>query len=438
MAQLGQRFRLDLADALAGNAELAANFLERARMAIFQAETQADNLALAFGQALERFRKLLLEHAERSGIGRNDSGVVFDEVAQLRIFFLADGRFQGNRFLADLLDLAHAFRRKAHFLGDFFRGRFAAQGLQQLALNAHQLVDGFHHVHGNADGTGLIGDGARDGLTDPPGGVRGELEALGVVELLYRADKAKVAFLDKVEEQHAAANVALRDGHNKTKVSFDKLLLRIQAHLLDASKAPAFTALKLDALLFGLLKLLGCGNAGLDLHSKVDFLCRGKQGNLADFLQVHTNRVAGEQGNRRIRRRFAGASLTGALSLMGNLGNSDLRSGLELFLGYAFEQAFVGKVGSLHTVFVIVFQVGGLCIGLQDMVLLFVHIELDSRSFFRLLLGGGCRLRLGALLLRGGLLLGSGRRRGLLGGCLLGWRFLRRFLLCLFLGFRLL
>ncbi len=293
-------------------------------------------------------------------------------------------------------------------------------------------------MHGNADGAGLVGDGARDGLADPPGGVRRELEALGVVELLYRADKAKIAFLDKVEEQHATANVALGDGHNKAQVRFDELLLCIQAHLLDAGKAPAFAALELDALLFGLLEFLGSGNAGLDLHGQVDFLRCGEQGNLADFLQVHANRVAREQGNGRIGGRLAGAALAGALRLMGNLGNGNLRSGLELFLGNALEQAFVGEIGSLHAVLVVVLQVGRLCVGLQDMIVLVVHIELGGLGLFGLLLGGSRRLRFRGFLLRSGLLLGSGRCRGLLSGCFLGWRFLRRFLLRLFLGFRLL
>ena len=47
MAQLAQRLRLDLADALAGDAELAADLLERAAAAVFEAEAQLQHLALA-------------------------------------------------------------------------------------------------------------------------------------------------------------------------------------------------------------------------------------------------------------------------------------------------------------------------------------------------------------------------------------------------------
>src|SRR2546428_266285 len=58
-----------------------------------------------------------------------------------------------------------------------------------------------------ADGAGLVGDGARDGLADPPRRVRGELEALAVVELLDRAHQARVPLLDEVEQGQARARV---------------------------------------------------------------------------------------------------------------------------------------------------------------------------------------------------------------------------------------
>jgi hypothetical protein len=64
---------------------------------------------------------------------------------------------------------------------------------------------------GDADRPRLVGDGARDGLTNPPVGIGREPVALVVVELLDRADQAHVAFLDEVEEGHAAAEVLLGD-----------------------------------------------------------------------------------------------------------------------------------------------------------------------------------------------------------------------------------
>jgi hypothetical protein len=80
------------------------------------------------------------------------------------------------------------------------------------------LVELLDHVHWDADGPALVGDRARDGLADPPGGVRGELVAAAVVELLDRADEAERALLDEVQEREAAAQVALGDGDDEAQV----------------------------------------------------------------------------------------------------------------------------------------------------------------------------------------------------------------------------
>src|SRR5699024_12742393 len=71
-----------------------------------------------------------------------------------------------------------------------------------------------------------VGHGSSDRLPDPPGGVGGELITLGVVELLHRADQAEVALLDQVQEQHAAAGVALGQGDHEPEVRLQEVVLR--------------------------------------------------------------------------------------------------------------------------------------------------------------------------------------------------------------------
>ena len=98
-----------------------------------------------------------------------------------------------DTLLRNLLNLADAVGAHVHLGTDLLGGRVATQVLEKLALHADELVDGLDHVHGNTDGTGLVGDSTRDGLTDPPCGVRGELKALLVVELLDGANQTEVA-----------------------------------------------------------------------------------------------------------------------------------------------------------------------------------------------------------------------------------------------------
>ena len=83
-------------------------------------------------------------------------------------------------------------------------------------------------MNGDTDGSRLVGNGSRDGLTDPPGRIGRELEALGIIELINSLNKTYVAFLNKVKEVHSAADVFLCDADDKTsfaKVDVDKQTL---------------------------------------------------------------------------------------------------------------------------------------------------------------------------------------------------------------------
>ena len=161
-----------------------------------------------------------------------------------------------------------------HLAGDLLRQRLAAHVLQQLALHADELVDLLHHVHGDADGARLVRDGAGDRLTDPPGGIRGELVALAVVELLHRPDQAQVALLDEVEEAHAVRVVALGDGDHQAQVGLGEFVLGLDV--------PAFDAL-----------------------GQRHFLRGGEQRDPADLLEVHAHRIGGGHVDGEVQRRFA-------------------------------------------------------------------------------------------------------------------------------------
>ena len=116
-------------------------------------------------------------------------------------------------------------RGQLHGLGELLDGRIAAELLRQRAIRAVQPLDHVHDVHGEADRAALVGDGARHGLADPPGGVGRELEALGVVELLDRADEAEVALLDEVEQRQAGRCIDLRDRDHEAEVALDQAAL---------------------------------------------------------------------------------------------------------------------------------------------------------------------------------------------------------------------
>jgi hypothetical protein len=139
-----------------------------------------------------------------------------------------------------------------------------------LALDAHQLVDGLHHVHGHADGARLIRYGARDGLPDPPRGVRGELVSARVVELLHGADEAQIALLDEVQEQQAASHVPFGYGHHQSEVGLRELAFGLHILGLDPFGQHHLFTRREQWDFADLLKVLPDGIAGGVVHRQVE------------------------------------------------------------------------------------------------------------------------------------------------------------------------
>src|SRR5699024_10177256 len=156
MTEFSQSLRLNLTDTLTGHIELFSYLFQRTGTAIVQSETQAQHLLLSLGQRAKHLLQLFFQHRKRRGICRNRNIVVLDKIAQMAVFLLADRRFQGNRLLRDLQDLADTLHGHMHFLSDLFRSRFTSKLLQQLTGNADQLVDRLYHMHRNTDGTCLV------------------------------------------------------------------------------------------------------------------------------------------------------------------------------------------------------------------------------------------------------------------------------------------
>ena len=148
------------------------------------------------------------------------------------ILLFADGGFEGDGLLRDFHHLADLADGHVHGVGDFLAGGLPAQLLHQLALGADELVDGLDHVHGDADGAGLVRDGAGDGLADPPGGIGREFEAAAVLELVHGLHEADVALLDQVQELQATVGVALGDADHEAQVGLDELGLGAAADAL--------------------------------------------------------------------------------------------------------------------------------------------------------------------------------------------------------------
>src|SRR5919112_153534 len=233
MLQLCERIALDLAHALAADLQLAADLLQRCRLAV-EAEPQLEHTALALRQVPHG-----LTHRPRTqclgGLALRIDGVrVGEQVAELALAVGADRLVQRDGRLdraEGLLDVAQLETGRLREL--LARRLLAARSLETL-LRPVELHAPLVDVRRDANRRGLVRDRALAGLADPPGGVGRELEALAPVELLDGAVQSDHALLDQVAELQPVALVALRDRDHETQVRVDHPLLRRRVATLDA------------------------------------------------------------------------------------------------------------------------------------------------------------------------------------------------------------
>src|SRR5208283_4709914 len=293
MAQLSQRFGFDLADAFASYCERLADFLQRVLRTVFEPEAHLDDLLLARRQRAQHLRSLVFEVDVDYRFGRRNYSAVFDEVAEVRIFFFANWRFEGDGLLRNLQDLADLRHRNIHPLGDFFRRWFASQFLHQLPRSANQLVDGFDHVHRDANRARLIGDGAGNCLPNPTRGISRELIAAAVFELVDRFHQADVALLNQVEKLQSAIGVLFCNRDHQAQVGFDELALGVLGvHVaLDDLALSALEFLEQQAGFHFELFQLSADRARLLLVFLLLFLAAGRVGALLQVLDLAVERA---------------------------------------------------------------------------------------------------------------------------------------------------
>src|SRR5436189_6359265 len=147
MLELPERLGLDLADALAGDAELLADLLERVVGVHADAEAHAQHALLARRERSQHPRRGLAEVALDRRVDRQDRVVVLDEVAEVRVLLVADRGFERQRLLGDLERLAHPLQRRAKLLRDLLRRGLADDLVDELEAGSVDLVACFCYMH---------------------------------------------------------------------------------------------------------------------------------------------------------------------------------------------------------------------------------------------------------------------------------------------------
>src|SRR6185437_16976347 len=98
VAQLAQRARFELTHALARDAELGADVLERARAFAVEAEAEHEDALHARRELRDRLRQLAVTMLDRRALVRLRRGLVLDQVGE-EALAVADGRVQADRIV---------------------------------------------------------------------------------------------------------------------------------------------------------------------------------------------------------------------------------------------------------------------------------------------------------------------------------------------------
>src|SRR5271170_1444221 len=208
-AKLAQRLGFDLPDALTGNVKFLTDLFESMLALAADAEAQPDDFLFFRRQGLQNVGGLIAHVGIDYRVDGRTYPAVFDQISQRGFAVAADRSFKRHRIARNGFQLLDLLDRNVHAAADFVVGRHASQFLFELASCAQELVHALVHVHRNANGAGLVGDGARYGLTDPPSGISGKFVAAPVFKFVGGAHQADVAFLNQVQQVETAVHVFL-------------------------------------------------------------------------------------------------------------------------------------------------------------------------------------------------------------------------------------
>src|SRR5215204_128617 len=119
--------------------------------------------------------------------------VAGDEIAEDGVLLLADRLVEARGRSRSSLDLERLLEGEPRLLGDLRQVRLARELCPEVALGPLHLLHSLDDVHRNTNRSRLVGNRPCDRLANPPGRVRGELEAPLPLELLDGANEAEHA-----------------------------------------------------------------------------------------------------------------------------------------------------------------------------------------------------------------------------------------------------
>ena len=229
-----QRILLDLAHALARDAEHASDLFKRLGLIAVEAVAQLDNPPTVGRQPGERLLERPSSEGRRGGLERRCRLVIGHAVGKGRACVVVERGVERDGEAIHMLKFEHLFGSEAHMLGDLGSRRLPTVRLQQVALRANDAIQFEHAVQWHSDRSSLISGRLEERLAYPPSGVRRELVAAAVVEPVGCGDEPGRALLNKIEHVQAVPCVAPRKRCHEAQVRHDQPTPRFLVSTLGA------------------------------------------------------------------------------------------------------------------------------------------------------------------------------------------------------------
>src|SRR6478609_3334603 len=173
LRQLAQSLGLDLPHALARQAELLADRLERGGAVTDETEAKLDHVALAIREVGDRLaHREIAERGRRLFLGRRAGAG--DQVAERRVAVVTDSHVRRHDCARGGHDLLDVVERQLRVGGELLGRRVTLERRDELAAGAGDLLLALDDVHRDANRARLVGDATLHRLANPPGRVRGE------------------------------------------------------------------------------------------------------------------------------------------------------------------------------------------------------------------------------------------------------------------------
>ncbi len=171
-------------------------------------------------------------HEAFATFARNGSAVgcsfasLLEEISQSFVVTLSNRPRKTGGGSGRSIDAPDVFHGPTKAFGQILHVRLATVFHDECFFIRSHLPDGVAHVHRHAHRARLVCDGTRNGLTNPPGGVRGKLETTLVFEAVDRTHEPHRTFFDEVLERQTAIAVFFGDGNDQTHVASHHFVLQ--------------------------------------------------------------------------------------------------------------------------------------------------------------------------------------------------------------------